>query len=85
MVTNRARRQAETGSQAAPEAPSGLRPSGFDPARKSWRCRLGFHDWKLSNGVGYTRDTERSGSRMVILYDKDCRRCGKHEGGGMVV
>lgn len=42
-------------------------------------CRVGWHDWKLSRGVGYTRGD----SRMGIFFDKDCRRCGKHEDGAM--
>jgi hypothetical protein len=66
---------AETGSKATPEARSGLRPKGYDPARKPLRCRLGWHDWKLSDGRGYTMGT----SRMAIFYTRDCRRCGKHE------
>lgn len=45
-------------------------------------CRLGLHDWKLSNGLGYSWP-HRSG--MMILYDKDCRRCGKHEDGHMAI
>lgn len=38
-------------------------------------CRIGIHDWRLSNGCGYTVGN----SRMAIFYTKDCRRCGKHE------
>jgi hypothetical protein len=44
-------------------------------------CRIGLHSWKLSNGAGYTR----SGSPMLILFDKDCRRCRKHAEGHMVI
>lgn len=44
------------------------------------RCRVGFHDWKLSKGIGYTHGDN---PRMAIFFDKDCRRCGKHEDGAM--
>lgn len=44
-------------------------------------CRLGLHSWKLSNGTGYTVGN----SPMLIVFDKDCRRCGKHAEGSMVL
>lgn len=44
-------------------------------------CRLGLHSWKLSKGIGFTRGN----SPMMIMFDKDCRRCGKHEEGAMVI
>jgi len=43
-------------------------------------CRIGLHKWKGSNGTGYTRGD----SPMVIFYDRDCQRCGKHEERAMV-
>ncbi len=44
-------------------------------------CKIGLHDWKLSNGIGVTAP---HGVRMLITFDKDCRRCGKHEQGEML-
>lgn len=64
--------------------PSVSAASGFDPSRGAvgrLLCRAGFHKWKLSNGVGVSRDA----GPLVILFDKDCRRCGKHAEGSMVL
>lgn len=45
-------------------------------------CRFGLHDWKLTRGRGITVGDN---PRMAIFFDKDCRRCGKHEDGSMFV
>jgi hypothetical protein len=44
-------------------------------------CRIGIHKWKLSKGRGFTVGD----SPMVIIFSKDCKRCGKHVDGLMVV
>lgn len=44
-------------------------------------CRIGMHRWKLTNGAGYSTP----GSKMFIVCDKDCVRCGKHTTGSFLV
>jgi hypothetical protein len=44
-------------------------------------CKLGWHEWRLYNGRGFSVS---GGGPMLIHYERECRRCGKHECRGMI-
>lgn len=45
-------------------------------------CQLGFHKWQRTNGSGIAI---AGSSRVRFTFDKDCKRCGKHELGEMLI
>jgi hypothetical protein len=64
---------AETGSQATPEAPAGLRPTGVDPARRLLSKVMDFHEGRKPYDFyrlpDYERDTESFDAWQVIAAE----------------
>ena len=38
----------------------------------NWLCKIGLHSWRLFNGSAVVQ-----GDTIIVLCDRECRRCGK--------